>query len=35
MPMKVGSRDVTNYSLAEKNGATPQQLKIREGWLKR
>jgi len=35
MPMKVGSRDVTNYSLTEKNGATSKQLKIREGWLKR
>ena len=35
MPMKVGSREYTAYSLAEMSGATPQQLKIRDGWLKR
>jgi predicted metalloprotease with PDZ domain len=35
MPMKVGSREFTGYSLSEMNGATPRQLKIRDGWLKR
>ena len=35
IPMKVGSREYTAYSLTEMNGATPQQRKIREGWLKR
>ena len=35
MPMKVGSRDVLSYHLAEQSGATQQQIKIREGWLKR
>lgn len=35
IPIKVGSREFTSFSLAEKRGATPQQLKIREGWLKR
>lgn len=33
--MNVGSRDVAGYSLSEIAGATPQQLKIRSGWLKR
>lgn len=35
MPMKVGSVPVTNYSLASLPTPSPQQLKIREGWLKR
>ena len=35
MPMKVGSRPYTNYALVEMPNATPQQIKIREGWLKR
>ena len=34
MPMKVGSRDVTGYNLVEMSGATPQQKRIRDGWLK-
>lgn len=33
--MNVGSRDVASYSLSEIAGATPQQIKIRSGWLKR
>ena len=32
--MKVGSRDETAYTLTEMPQATPEQLKIREGWLK-
>lgn len=35
VPMKVGSREFMGYGLSEISGATPQQLKIREGWLKR
>jgi predicted metalloprotease with PDZ domain len=35
MTMKVGSREFTAYTLAEMPGATPQQLRVREGWLKR
>lgn len=35
LPMKVGSRNVTNYSLTTMPNATPQQVKVREGWLKR
>jgi predicted metalloprotease with PDZ domain len=35
IPMKVGSRPYTNYSLAEIPTASPQQRKVREGWLKR
>ncbi|NOT47971.1 MAG: PDZ domain-containing protein [Acidobacteria bacterium] len=35
LPMKVGSRAFTAYSLVEIPGASPQQTKIREGWLKR
>ena len=35
LPMKVGSRNVTNYSLTAMPNATPQQVKVREGWLKR
>ncbi len=35
MPMKVGSREYIGYSLIEMNGATAQQIKIRDGWLKR
>lgn len=35
MPMKVGSREYIAYNLVEINGATAQQLKIRDGWLKR
>jgi predicted metalloprotease with PDZ domain len=35
LPMKVGSRDVMGYSLVSAPQPTAQQLKIREGWLKR
>ena len=35
MPMKVGSRDYLAFNLVEMMGATPQQIKIRDGWLKR
>ena len=35
LSMKVGSREFIAYTLAEIPGATPQQLRIREGWLKR
>jgi predicted metalloprotease with PDZ domain len=35
LTMKVGSREFIAYTLAEIPGATPQQLRIREGWLKR
>lgn len=35
IPMNVGSREVTAFSLSAMTNATPQQLKIREGWLKR
>lgn len=35
MKMTVGSRETTAFSLAEVAGASAQQLKIREGWLKR
>lgn len=34
MPMNVGSREYTAYSLTETANATPQQIKIRDGWLK-
>jgi predicted metalloprotease with PDZ domain len=35
IPIKFGSREVTNYRLVEVANPTPQQLKIRAGWLKR
>lgn len=35
MSMNVGSSDETGYTLAELPQATAQQLKIRQGWLKR
>jgi len=35
VPVKFGSREVTNYRLVEVPNPTPQQLKIRAGWLKR
>lgn len=35
MPMKVGSRDYMAFNLVETAGATQQQVKIRDGWLKR
>lgn len=35
LPMKVGSRPITSYSLAEIAGASPQQMKVRDAWLKR
>lgn len=35
MPMKVGSRPFTAFTLAEMPNASPQQIKIRDGWLKR
>lgn len=35
IPMKVGSRSFTAFNLTAMPNATPQQLKIREGWLKR
>lgn len=33
--MKVGSREFINFSLVEIPNATAQQLRIRNGWLKR
>ncbi|MEJ7848797.1 MAG: PDZ domain-containing protein [Pyrinomonadaceae bacterium] len=33
--MNVGSRNIIGYSLSEKEGASPRQIKIRGGWLKR
>jgi predicted metalloprotease with PDZ domain len=35
LEVKFGSRESTNFRLTEIPNATPQQLKIREGWLKR
>ncbi len=35
VPMKVGSREVTGFKLATVADPSPQQLKVREGWLKR
>ena len=35
LPMKVGSREFTAFSLVETANATQQQIKIRDGWLKR
>ena len=35
MPMTVGSRDYIVFNLVETMSATPQQIKIRDGWLKR
>ena len=35
IPMKVGSREFVAFSLVEMPNATPQQMKVREGWLKR
>ena len=35
IPMKVGSRDVTGYSLADGANPSDQQRRIRDGWLKR
>jgi C-terminal processing protease CtpA/Prc len=32
---KVGAREQTDYKLVEVQNATPEQLKVREGWLKR
>ena len=34
LPMKVGSREFMAYSLSEDTAATPQQIKVRDGWLK-
>jgi predicted metalloprotease with PDZ domain len=34
IPMKVGSREFLSYNLAEVSSPTPQQIKIRDGWLK-
>lgn len=33
--MRVGSREFANFSLVEMASATPKQMKVREGWLKR
>lgn len=33
--MKVGSRAYQSFAIVERDDATPQQVKIREGWLKR
>ena len=33
IPFKIGSRDEASYDLVESPQATPDQLKIREGWL--
>ncbi|MEP6947458.1 MAG: PDZ domain-containing protein [Acidobacteriota bacterium] len=35
IPMKVGSEDVSTYSLKDAGNITPQQSKVRDGWLKR
>ena len=35
LTMKVGSRQFTAFGLSEMPSATPQQLRVREGWLKR
>lgn len=35
LPMTVGSRSYMAFSLTENPNATPQQIKIRDGWLKR
>ena len=35
LTMKVGSREFTAFSLTEMPNPTPQQLRVREGWLKR
>ena len=35
LPMKVGSREFMAFSLTESAGATPEQLKVRDSWLKR
>lgn len=35
MPFKVGSSEFIAFSLVEMANATPQQIKIRDGWLKR
>ncbi|MCA1815274.1 MAG: PDZ domain-containing protein [Acidobacteria bacterium] len=32
---KIGSRELTDYKLVEVASPTPEQLKVREGWLKR
>jgi predicted metalloprotease with PDZ domain len=33
IPFTVGSRDAFGYNLVESPGATPEQVKVREGWL--
>ncbi len=33
--MRVGSREFMSYSLVEMPNASPQQIKVRDGWLKR
>jgi hypothetical protein len=35
MPMKVGSRSYTQFKLAPLPNASAQQMRVREGWLKR
>lgn len=35
MPMTVGSRAYTSFALTETPNATAQQIKVRDGWLKR
>jgi predicted metalloprotease with PDZ domain len=35
LTMKVGTREFTAFSLSEMPNPTPQQLRVREGWLKR
>ena len=35
IPMRVGSRDYIAFNLFEMKNGTPQQMKIRDGWLKR
>ena len=35
VPMKVGSREYVAFNLVEMTDATPQQTKLRDGWLKR
>ncbi|MGI8812804.1 MAG: M61 family metallopeptidase [Pyrinomonadaceae bacterium] len=35
IPVKIGSHDVTAFSLSEMPAATPQQLTVRQAWLKK
>jgi predicted metalloprotease with PDZ domain len=35
VPVKIGFNEFTNYEITERPDATPEQLKIREAWLKK